>query len=262
MVPGGCPRLEVPIFGPGDGLTAVSLGASRLELNQAGSYAVGGTTPTLPELTALLSSLDSESIYRPTIRIMIRPRGPPPPSSLGAPNTPQDFIYTPTEFSTMASSITEFTASGLPSPHHGDGFVFGVLCHNPTTGKVELDVERNKKLVELAGQAGLKCVLHRAVDELLSDDEGDVGGVMEGVRGCGFEGVLTSGGKGDAVGNLEGLRGVGVEVIVGGGVRRGNLRGLVEGLRGGEGGGRFDEEEARGLAEGLRELRVVLLCEG
>jgi hypothetical protein len=57
-----------------------------------------------------------------------------------------------------------------------------------------------------------------------------------------------------------------VEVIVGGGVRRGNLRGLVNGLSG-EGrlkegvwfhssclgsDGRFDEGEAAGLAEELR----------
>lgn len=34
----GRPRLEVPIFGPDAGAVAVSLGASRLELNHAGSY--------------------------------------------------------------------------------------------------------------------------------------------------------------------------------------------------------------------------------
>jgi hypothetical protein len=63
----------------------------------------------------------------------------------------------------------------------------------------------------------------------------------------------------------------GVEVVVGGGVRSGNLRGLVEGLgEGGRGEGvwfhsscfgggeGFDEEEARTLAEEMGDMGLVL----
>ncbi|KAK4251061.1 copper homeostasis CutC domain-containing protein [Corynascus novoguineensis] len=344
-------RLEVPIFGPDDGLLAVSMGASRLELNRAGSYALGGTTPTLAELAALLSSLGTSSRQhrpRPTIRIMIRPRGPPQTTITTTTNTTtittatitadhastdltitglqqqgdgqqrlQDFLYTPAEFAAMAASVREFATSGLLSARHGDGFVFGVLHHangqdrnqdqneDPAVVKessqrrLELDVERNRELVRLvsgsgeykAGEvtdgagSGLACVLHRAVDDLLSCSEGDVGGVMERLNECRFDGVLTSGGRGNAVGNVDGLRevvesvtrtgsGMGTEVIVGGGVRKGNLGALVKGLRkdgsnelgervwfhssclGAD--GKFDTEEARGLAEELRRLGVIL----
>lgn len=130
--------------------------------------ALGGTTPTLAELTALLSALESlpgaESEgkpARPAIRIMIRPRGPPSPatsSSLPADesepsparipdpedkahqlgrqqhqHTAQDFIYTPAELNAMAAAISQFASSGLLRPELGDGFVFGVLKPKHTT---------------------------------------------------------------------------------------------------------------------------------
>ncbi|KAL2179043.1 uncharacterized protein P884DRAFT_196340 [Thermothelomyces heterothallicus CBS 202.75] len=330
------PRLEVPIFGPDDGLLAVSLGARRLELNRAGSYALGGTTPTVSELAALLSSLGaSDRRPRPAIRIMIRPRGPPKSATWTIPNntpittddtggdrapdrapepttTPrqrpdQDFLYTPSELAAMAASIRAFAASGLLSPRHGDGFVFGALRLGDDGRRLELDVERNRELVSLVKEIEsesegegerppsprLACVLHRAVDDLLSssscsggDDDNNIEGVMRSVRECGFDGVLTSGGRGPALGNLEGLKGVigsgaaaaeakGLEVIVGGGVRRGNLDALVHGLKRGTGNdalgemvwfhssclgpdGRLDEQEARALAEQLWRSGVVL----
>ncbi|AEO56308.1 hypothetical protein MYCTH_48078 [Thermothelomyces thermophilus ATCC 42464] len=325
------PRLEVPIFGPDDGLLAVSLGARRLELNRAGSYALGGTTPTLSELAALLSSLGaSDRRPRPAIRIMIRPRGPPKsatstiipnntaiittddtggdqasdrapePTTTPRQRPDQDFLYTPSELAAMAASIRAFAASGLLSPRHGDGFVFGALRLGDDGRRLELDVERNRELVSLGEGEGerppsprLACVLHRAVDDLLSSssclggDDDNIEGVMRSVRECGFDGVLTSGGRGPALGNLEGLKGVigsgaaaaaeakGLEVIVGGGVRRGNLDALVHGLKRGTGNdalgemvwfhssclgpdGRLDEQEARALAEQLWRSGVVL----
>ncbi|KAK4104760.1 hypothetical protein N658DRAFT_513572 [Parathielavia hyrcaniae] len=294
------PLLEVPIFGPDDGPLAASLGASRLELNRAGSYALGGTTPTLAELSALLSSLTNNTsphapaptnMNRPTIRIMIRPRGPPTTTT----NTPQDFVYTSDEFSTMAFSIKEFVSSGLLSPEHGDGFVFGILRDDDSVGGgggggggggLGLDVERNRELVALAtsrreSELGFECVLHRAVDDLLDGvgSESEVGKVMEEVRRCGFYGVLTSGGRGRAVDHVERLKSVvdvagenGVEVIVGGGVRRGNVRELEGGIRG-EGGprdgvwfhssclgseGSFDREEAEGLVKETSGMNMLV----
>ncbi|KAK4242257.1 copper homeostasis protein CutC [Achaetomium macrosporum] len=287
--------LEVPIFGSDAGALAARLGVSRLELNRAGSYAQGGTTPTLDELTALLSSLSRDN--RPTIRIMIRPRGPPSsPSPATSPGRSQDheeaqdFIYTPEEFTTMADSITEFTSSGLLDASKGDGFVFGILRRRGLDSALALDRERNIELVTTVRNAGFKAVLHRAVDALLSQRGSESGKevverVMEAVRECRFDGMLTSGGLGSAVGNVVRLREVvsaaeteRVEVIVGGGVRRGNLRVLIEGLgpglagRNGQAETRgvwfhssclkagvdaqevFDQEEARGLADDLRAL--------
>ncbi|KAL2157563.1 hypothetical protein VTH06DRAFT_5941 [Thermothelomyces fergusii] len=322
-------RLEVPIFGPDDGPLAVSLGASRLELNRAGSYAQGGTTPTVGELSALLASLASgrRGRRRPAIRIMIRPRGPPEPEPEPEPAQQRDpdrdlqeadvdFVYTAAEQAAMAASVRAFAGSGLLSPRHGDGFVFGALRLRAGGGgdgrrRPELDVQCNGDLVrlvkgiEIQGEDGgerdgggggrLACVLHRAVDDLLSlegqgqedvyEDEDAVGAVMQSVRACGFDGVLTSGGKGAAPGNLEGLKKVigsdagaeakGLEVIVGGGVRRGNLDALIDGLKGGIGDevlrervwfhssclgadGRLDEQEVKGLAEKLRRSGLVL----
>ncbi|KAL2197496.1 copper homeostasis CutC domain-containing protein [Corynascus similis CBS 632.67] len=320
------PRLEVPIFGPEDGLLAVSMGASRLELNRAGSYALGGTTPTLAELAALLSSLGTSSKQhcpRPTIRIMIRPRGPPqttiPTTTTTAADHAstdptitgqqqqgdgqqrlQDFLYTPAEFTAMVASVREFATSGLLSARHGDGFVFDpAVVKESSQRRLELDMERNRELIQLVHGSGehkerevtdgaeseLACVLHRAVDDLLSCSEDDVGGVMDSLKDCMFDGVLTSGGRGNAAGNVDGLRevvetvtrtesGMRTEVIIGGGVRKGNLAALIEGLTkdgsnelgervwfhssclGAD--GKFDTEEARGLAEELRRLGIIL----
>ncbi|KAL2136942.1 hypothetical protein VTI74DRAFT_103 [Chaetomium olivicolor] len=229
-------RLEVPIFGPGDGALAISLGVGRLELNRTGSYPLGGITPTIPELTTLLASLpnsNNSNATRPAIRIMIRPRGPPGPSTTDP--SLQDFLYTPAELAAMTASIREFTASNLLDASKGDGFVFGILKRDEVTGRLELDIERNRELVRLAAGDGegplLRCVLHRAVDEVLTGLDVDTskgadrcGEVMDQVRQCGFDGVLTSGGRGRATdeANVARLKGIvegkgGFEVIVGGG---------------------------------------------
>ncbi|KAL1841428.1 hypothetical protein VTJ49DRAFT_7043 [Mycothermus thermophilus] len=256
------PQLEVPIFGPEAGVAAVRNGATRLELNRAGSYAVGGTTPTVDELRALLASLNQAGLPRPAIRIMIRPRGPPSPSPLYSSSNSQphlhDFIYTPEELSSMAAAISVSLAVPLLNPAYGDGFVFGVLRYAAPAEQVTtvddhiakgqpppplaLDIEANRHLVSLAGP--YPCVLHRAVDDLLAQAPGaGIKEVLKDVLACGFDGVLTSGGPGSAAGNLEGLKGVlaaaasaeaagvggdgtkrrEVEVVVGGGVRRGNV---------------------------------------
>lgn len=141
----------------------------------------------------------------------------------------------------MHASIAEFLAFGLLDRDRGDGFVFGVLSGMGTG----IDVRACTALVEAAG--GMVCVLHRAFDLVLAG-LGDGGEGVEGevgvVKGCGFAGVLTSGGEGDARGNrgilgrvVEAGRKRGVEVVVGGGVRGGDVKGLVGegGIKGGEG---------------------------
>lgn len=104
------------------------------------------------------------------------------------------------------------------------GFVFGIL---DKAGKV--DVARNSELVDIA--APLPCTFHRAVDEV-------VGGLEEAVEtvvACGFRSILTSGGGKSAEEGLERVRmlqgrfGGKVSLIVGGGLRSGNVERIKSG---------------------------------
>ncbi|KAK3986286.1 copper homeostasis CutC domain-containing protein [Cladorrhinum sp. PSN332] len=274
-------RLEIPIFGPDSGLSAAKAGGvKQIELNRAGSYYAGGLTPTLSELQTLISSLSSLSKHgrRPTIRIMIRPRGPP---LTGEP----DFIYSDAEHEEMISSVGQFVDSGLLNPANGDGFVLGLLKPDGGGGSnSSIDIERVQRLVKEAN--GLAVVFHRAFDEFVSLDTTDATVRQEGIESLkevGVKGILTSGGRGRAVDNVGVLRRLlaqdgerRTEIIVGGGVRSENLREIVEGIGGKEvvnGGGIlfhssclrvgeedgeevFDEEEARELGRVLDEVGI------
>jgi len=216
---------------------------------------------------------------------MIRPRGPLPSSSSSSPlSSPeiseqqqQDFIYTPKELNDMASCIEGFRNSGLLDAEKGDGFVFGVLA-TLGLGGVVVDLEANALLIQQAGP--FPCVFHRAFDEVISSSgeaswrqgQSQGQGQLESLVACGFSGVLTSGGQGNVCDgeNVVRLKEIvhasegRMEIVVGGGVRRGNVRDIVEGM-GTEGwreqrvwfhssclvGGRFDEEEAGGLVRQL-----------
>ncbi len=106
------PPLEIPVFSPAAARRATALGAARIELNAAGSYAAGGLTPSTADLAAL-----SDLIV--PVRVMVRPRGKRP----GAP----DFVYDDGELRQMLDSIATFKESGWMRLARGDGFVFGVL---------------------------------------------------------------------------------------------------------------------------------------
>ncbi|KAK2068155.1 hypothetical protein P8C59_002813 [Phyllachora maydis] len=135
-----------PIFDPAHGALAAAHGAARLELNAAGSYAHGGTTPSVAELRALKASLPTPapapdpraSAAAVPVRVMIRPRGPPPPPR-------PDFVYTAAERAAMAGAIARLQQSGLLDAARGDGFVFGLLAPDG-----DVDVPGNSALVDLA----------------------------------------------------------------------------------------------------------------
>lgn len=225
--------LEIPVFSPSSATIAVSQGAHRIELNRAGSYAAGGLTPEPSDLEGL------EDVSVP-LRIMIRPRGPPP--------VPEpDFVYSQAEFEEMKAAVISFKESGNLSADRGDGFVFGILKseEGPSSSGsgVVVDGRRNAELVKLAQP--FKCVFHRAFDDVLgsafSGGDGMVASMkveraLEDILGCGFDGILTSGGPGrapDNVGILEQLVDMAtghLEIIVGGGVRSQNLASLKESL--------------------------------
>lgn len=160
---------------------------------------------------------------------MIRPRGPPE-------NGP-DFIYSSGELEEMKRDIQSFKDSGYLHTEKGDGFVFGILKpSNDPDGGLLVDVDRNAELVRLASP--FKCVFHRAFDEVVgSGGVPTVDEVVQSVKACGFDGILTSGGPGSAIDNLHVLARVvhaaaaeSIEVVVGGGVRSSNARVLRERL--------------------------------
>lgn len=242
--------LEVPVFSPASAMAALSQGASRLEVNRAGSYPQGGTTPDEAEVAPLSGS-------PAPLRVMIRPRGPPTVVD-GAAAGP-DFVYSGAELDDMRDAIRRFNACGHLRAERGDGFVFGVLTvEEEGRGALAVDVDANRELVLLARP--FPCVFHRAFDDVLGssssgggDRTGPSAAVVEralrAVAACGFDGVLTSGGPGRAADNAGALELVlrravhaGLEVIVGGGVRSSNARALrgallCEGEGGGGGGG-------------------------
>ena len=200
-------NLEVPIFTSLASAPSLPPNA-RLELNAPASYPAGGLTPPLP------ATLPTP---RPPLRIMIRPRGAPPSSP--------DFIYTAQELSAMCASIRAFKPVLDPAT---DGFVFGVL--RPAADA--LDVGANRELVDEA--APFACTFHRAFDDVLGAGVISVPDAVREVLGCGFDGILTSGGPGNAVDNLGVLAQVvravdgAMDVLVGGGVRASNAARILE----------------------------------
>ncbi|ROV92718.1 hypothetical protein VSDG_06627 [Cytospora chrysosperma] len=235
--------LEVPVFSPASAMAALSRGASRLEVNRAGSYPQGGTTPDEAEVAPLSGS-------PAPLRIMIRPRGPPTVGGGGGAGP--DFVYSGAELDDMRDAIRRFKACGHLRAERGDGFVFGVLMEEKEEEEEEgraalaVDVDANSELVQLARP--FPCVFHRAFDDVLgsssSSSSNTVERALRAVAACGFDGVLTSGGPGRAADNAEALSLVlrravpaGLEVIVGGGVRSSNARALRGALLCGGGGG-------------------------
>ena len=206
--------LEVAVFSGQDALRAQRHGARRIELNATGSYDKGGLTPKVEELLSIVPQL------KIPVRIMIRPRGPPPAGS--------DFVYTDEEFAAMRQGILDFKAADVMNPVRGDGFVFGILRRKNRPGAVPVfvDLDRCQELVDLARP--FPCVFHRAYDPIAASTDWANG--FDAICACGFEGVLTSGGPGRYSDNLARLQdicrrsaGLPVQVVVGGGVRKDNV---------------------------------------
>ena len=187
--------LEIACFNVRSGIVAAQNGASRIELCK--DEHLGGTTPLLSDFQALKSQV-SIPIY-----VMIRPRG-------------GNFEYSDPEIIAMSRSIKEFDDAGA------DGFVFGVL---EDTKCIDQDLTGDLQWIT----RGKPCTFHRAFDEIppeIMEQE------LEVLVQMGFKGVLTSGGKPIAVEGKEMLNslveraGTRIDVIVGGGVRSGNLDAL------------------------------------
>ncbi|KAJ9640700.1 uncharacterized protein PV06_02431 [Exophiala oligosperma] len=214
--------LEIACFNLDSAITAIESGADRVEL--CDNADLGGTTPQdvmrwISEIRSrtLTNRSNPDGLLLPPINVMVRPRG-------------GTFIYTDKEYEEMKKTIISLKTSGLV-----DGFVFGILLLLKTSDdgggtttasssiEVAIDIDRTKKLVELAHP--LPCTFHRAFDEVEN-----LSRALEDVISCGITTVLTSGGTVNAVQGAEVLGQLVQEaagritVMPGGGVRSTNLK--------------------------------------
>lgn len=190
--------LEIACFTPLSARIASQNGASRIELCKD-SY-LGGTTPLLSDFQTLKSQV-TIPIY-----VMIRIRG-------------GGFIYSSGEMVEMLGCVKEFDDAGA------DGFVFGILDE-----RNQVDQKRCKELLRLV--RGKPCTFHRAFDEIPVELMEQELGVLVAL---GIKAVLTSGGAPNAVEGKEALKrlvqtaGAKIDILVGGGVRSGNVDELKKG---------------------------------
>ncbi|KAE9981249.1 hypothetical protein EG328_011799 [Venturia inaequalis] len=233
--------LEIAAFNIESALTAAIAGADRIEF--CANAHLGGTTPSLSDFKLLKQSLRrlGGAAGLIPVYVMIRPRG-------------GGFVYTKDEVGRMEEEMRGFMGLGV-EVGRPDGFVFGILGREGG-----IDGEGCGALLALAGTGGRCCTFHRAFDDVPVGKRGEA---VEEILGLGFKGILTSGGAADAGGGREVLkelvgrvRGRGCEIIVGGGVRSGNLEGLREGV-----GARWwhssADVEGRGEADGQEVKRLV-----
>jgi len=170
-------------------------GADRIELCE--NLAVGGVTPSLALQRAV-----RESVGIP-VHVMVRPRG-------------GDFLYTQAEYEQMIVDLANASESGA------DGIVLGILRDD---GRV--DVQRTLRLIDRARP--LPVTFHRAFDATP-----DLRQALEDVIAAGAARVLTAGGPGTAETGVEALAELRqaasgrIEILAGGGIRSGNIAGVVQ----------------------------------
>lgn len=185
--------VEIAVQDPEGARIALAAGARRLELCQA--LDVGGLTPSLALLEAVLDAVDPA-----TVNVLVRPRG-------------GGFVYSVDEVALVTADIRACVERGA------GGVVVGAL-----TERGGLDVDTLRRWRDAAGPAAL--VFHRAVDAAV-----DPAAVFDALVREGVDRVLTSGG---ATRSIDGVRALAdfasrsgqVEVMAGGGVRPADIPAL------------------------------------
>ncbi|MFB7891404.1 copper homeostasis protein CutC [Microbacterium sp. NPDC056044] len=185
--------VEIAVQDPAGARTALAAGAARLELCQA--LDVGGLTPSLATLEAVLAAVDPSNV-----NVLVRPRG-------------GGFVYAPDEVAVVSADIRACVDRGA------GGVVVGAL-----TSAGGLDVDSLRRWRDAAGPATL--VFHRAVDAAA-----DPSAVFDALVAEGVDRVLTSGGAPRSIDGLPMLtafaeRAGDVEVMAGGGVRAADIPAL------------------------------------
>ena len=186
--------LEVCVDSAESAEAAAKGGADRVEL--CANLVIGGTTP--PE--ALFEKIRSLTDIR--VNVLIRPRY-------------GDFLYTEYEFDMISRSVARIREMGA------NGVVIGCLLPDGS-----LDMERMKRLVELAGP--MDVTLHRAFDMCRDAYE-----ALDQAAALGIRTILTSGQKENSWAGRELIAGLvkesggRVDIMAGGGVDAGKIRELI-----------------------------------
>ncbi len=150
--------LEVAAESVQSAAVAARCGAGRIEF--CADMAEGGTTPSYGAIRLLCRELDI-SVFP-----IIRPRG-------------GDFVFTDTEFRTMAEDVRLCGEAGCK------GVVIGMLHPDGT-----VDKHRSGRLFEIAREFGMEVTFHRAFDVCRDMEQ-----ALEDLIGLGCNRVLTSGGQ-------------------------------------------------------------------
>jgi len=186
--------VEIAVQDSAGARAAIGAGAARLELCQA--LEVGGLTPSIATLEAVLGAVDPS-----TVNVLVRPRG-------------GGFVYSADEVALVTADIRACVDRGA------GGVVVGAL-----TADGRLDVGTLRRWRDAAGSATL--VFHRAVDAAA-----DPSAVFDALVAEGVDRVLTSGGAARALDGLETLaafaaRSGDVELMAGGGVQPADVAALL-----------------------------------
>ncbi len=175
---------------------AAKAGADRLELNSA--FYLGGLTPSLGVVR-----LAKQACSLPMVA-MVRPRG-------------GGVCYPEEEDLTMLSDAEILLQEGM------DGIVFGFL-----TPDKQLDIQKTKALTELAHRYGKEAVFHKAFDCIEDQEQ-----ALKELIAIGVDRVLTSGGgkaaldRADHLAYLIRTYGKDITILLGGGIRAGNVETLL-----------------------------------
>lgn len=187
--------LEIACFNVESCSIAQNSGANRIEL--CSNYTLGGLTPT-PDAIA-----KARALLEIPLHVIIRPNA-------------TSFVYTDSEINHMKQSIDVCWDKMV------DGVVFG--CLNPDN---TIAIKQNEYLLNAAG--AMNTTFHRAIDNC-----GDIEKNVEIIIDLGFKNILTSGGSKQAVDGLDVIKKLQdkfsdrINIIVGGGVRSGNLNSIKE----------------------------------
>lgn len=189
--------VEICCGGYYDAKQAYLGGSKRIELNSA--LHLGGLTPSLGTLKLVKEEFDLNVIC------MVRPRG-------------AGFNYTDEDYKVMLVDARMLMENGA------DGLAFGVLDENGN-----IDVEKNKAIIDIIKEFNGTAVFHRAFD-CVEDPFKAIETLIE----LGVDRLLTSGQKDkavqgkDLIKQLQEKYGDKIEILAGSGVNATNAKDLME----------------------------------
>ena len=189
--------LEVCCGSTDDVIEAYKGGADRVELNS--NLFHGGLTPTIGSLIV------AKRETKIPVMTMVRPRE-------------GGFCYTETEFRVCMADAEMLLKYGA------DGLVFGVL-----TAEGRIDLERTRRIAEIAQRAGKESVFHRAIDVVPDWKE-----AIDQLVDLGITRILTSGQSPDVSDATDTIReminyaGERIQILPGGGITKRNIRRVAE----------------------------------